>query len=194
VPPWAISFGAPTAPVTLIELYDLHCIYCALAHERLDPLYRQLLAEGALRLVFVDLIVHPDALEAHRRLHCAYRQLGEGAYDLLTELYGAYLRGGAEGQLELLRRYECANAPAEAEDCGGVDASMCVLSGAEGCATRRSARASGVEHFAGAEMRCADGRRVHSGQATAGDAEGAAVLNTFNKYSLTEVKTNHYVP
>jgi protein-disulfide isomerase len=54
IPPWVISFGNPTAPITLIELCDLHCRYCALTHERLDPLYRRLLAEGALRLVLVS--------------------------------------------------------------------------------------------------------------------------------------------
>lgn len=111
IPPWAISFGAPTAPITLIEFYDLNCPYCAMAHEQLDPLYRQLLAEGALRLVFVDLIVHPDALIVHQYLHCAYKQLGNKTYDLLTELYKAYLKGGVESQLEILRQYKCADVP-----------------------------------------------------------------------------------
>ena len=127
MPPWAISFGAPTAPITLIELYDLHCRYCALAHEQLDPLYRRLLAEGALRLVFVDLIVHPDALAAHQRLHCAYKQLGDGAYDLLAELYRAYLKEGAEGQLEILRRYECADAPSKDDFHSGAKALLAAL-------------------------------------------------------------------
>jgi len=127
IPPWAISFGAPNAPITLIELYDLHCRYCALAHEQLDPLYRRLLAEGALRLVFVDLIVHPDALAAHQRLHCAYRQLGGEAYDLLAELYRAYLRKGAEGQLEVLRRYECADAPTKDDFDSGAKALLTAL-------------------------------------------------------------------
>jgi protein-disulfide isomerase len=111
IPPWAISFGASTAPITLIEFYDLNCPYCAMAHEQLDPLYRQLLAEGALRLVFVDLIVHPDALIVHQYLHCAYKQLGNKTYDLLTELYKAYLKGGVESQLEILRQYKCADVP-----------------------------------------------------------------------------------
>jgi protein-disulfide isomerase len=113
IPPWAISFGAPTAPITLIEFYDLNCPYCAIAHEQLDPLYRQLLAEGALRLIFVDLIVHPDALILHQYLHCAYKQLGNKTYDLLTELYKAYLKGGVESQLEILRQYKCADAPSK---------------------------------------------------------------------------------
>ncbi len=127
IPPWAISFGAPTAPITLIELYDLHCRYCALAHERLDPLYRRLLAEGTLRLVFVDLIVHPEALTAHQYLHCAYKQLGDEAYDLLTEIYKAYLKEGAEGQLEVLRRYECADAPSKDDFDSGAKALLAAL-------------------------------------------------------------------
>ncbi len=122
IPPWAISFGAPTAPITLIEFYDLNCIYCAIAHEQLDPLYRQLLAEGALRLVFVDLIVHPDALIVHQYLHCAYKQLGNKTYDLLTELYKAYLKGGVESQLEILRQYKCADAPSKNDFDNGANA------------------------------------------------------------------------
>jgi protein-disulfide isomerase len=123
IPPWAISFGAPTAPITLIEFYNLNCIYCAIAHERLDPLYRQLLAKGALRLVFVDLIdVHPEALIVHQYLHCAYKQLGNKTYDLLTELYRAYLKGGVESQLEILRQYKCADAPSKKDFDNGANA------------------------------------------------------------------------
>jgi len=122
IPPWAISFGAPTAPITLIEFYDLNCIYCAIAHEQLDPLYRQLLAEGALRLIFVDLIGHPDALIVHQDLHCAYKQLGENTYDLLTELYRAYPKGGVESQLEILRQYKCADAPSKKDFDNGANA------------------------------------------------------------------------
>jgi protein-disulfide isomerase len=122
IPPWAISFGASTAPITLIEFYDLNCPYCAMAHEQLDPLYRQLLAEGALRLVFVDLIVHPDALIVHQYLHCAYKQLGNKTYDLLTELYKAYLKGGVESQLEILRQYKCADAPTKNDFDNGANA------------------------------------------------------------------------
>jgi protein-disulfide isomerase len=123
IPPWAISFGASTAPITLIEFYDLNCPYCAIAHEQLDPLYRQLLAEGALRLVFVDLIdVHPEALIVHQYLHCAYKQLGNKTYDLLTELYKAYLKGGVESQLEILRQYKCADAPTKNDFDNGANA------------------------------------------------------------------------
>jgi protein-disulfide isomerase len=122
IPPWAISFGAPTAPITLIEFYDLNCPYCAIAHEQLDPLYRQLLAEGMLRLIFVDLIVHPEALIVHQYLHCAYKQLGNKTYDLLTELYKAYLKGGVESQLEILRQYKCADAPSKNDFDNGANA------------------------------------------------------------------------
>jgi len=127
IPPWAISFGASTAPITLIEFYDLNCPYCAMAHEQLDPLYRQLLAEGALRLVLVDLIVHPDALIVHQYLHCAYKQLGNKTYDLLTELYKAYLKGGVESQLEILRQYKCADVPTKNDFDNGAKALLTAL-------------------------------------------------------------------
>jgi hypothetical protein len=122
IPPWAISFGASTAPITLIEFYDLNCPYCAIAHEQLDPLYRQLLAEGMLRLIFVDSIIHPSALIVHQYLHCAHKQLGNKTYDLLTELYKAYLKGGIESQLEILRQYKCANAPTKNDFDNGAKA------------------------------------------------------------------------
>ncbi|MCC6066456.1 MAG: DsbA family protein [Pyrobaculum sp.] len=126
-PAWAISFGAPTTPITLIELYDLHCPYCATAHEQLDPLYRKLMAEGKLRLIFIDLIVHPEAVVAHQYLHCAYKQLGNKTYDLLTELYRAYLEGGAGKQLKMLQRYKCADAPTKTDFDSGVKALLNAL-------------------------------------------------------------------
>jgi protein-disulfide isomerase len=127
IPPWAISFGAPTAPITLIEFYDLNCPYCAIAHEQLDPLYRQLLAEGMLRLIFVDLVVHPDALIVHQYLHCAYKQLGNKTYDLLTELYRAYLKGGVESQLEILRQYKCVDVPTKNDFDNGAKTLLAAL-------------------------------------------------------------------
>lgn len=115
LPSWAISFGNPKAPIMLIELFDLYCPYCAMSHERLDPLYRELLEEGKLRLVFLDLIVHPDAVLAHQYLHCAYKQLGNKTYDLITQLYKVFLSNGAQKQLEILQQYRCTDAPSKSE-------------------------------------------------------------------------------
>jgi protein-disulfide isomerase len=72
--------------------------------------------------------VHPDALAAHRRLYCAYKQLRDRTYDLLTELYRAYLKEGAEAQLELLRRYECADAPSKDDFDKGARALLAAFS------------------------------------------------------------------
>ena len=113
LPNWAITFGDPKAPITLIELFDLHCPYCAMAHEQLDPLYRELLKTGKLRLVFLDLIVHPEAAPAHQYLHCAYNQLGNKTYDLITQLYKIFLSDGAQKQLEILQGYRCTNTPSK---------------------------------------------------------------------------------
>ncbi|MEZ0319228.1 MAG: thioredoxin domain-containing protein [Pyrobaculum sp.] len=55
----------------------MHCPYCAIAQVQLDSLFKQLLEEGKLRLILLDLIVHPDVTQVHQYLHCAYRQLGE---------------------------------------------------------------------------------------------------------------------
>ncbi len=115
LPSWAITFGNPKAPVTLIELFDLHCPYCAMAHEQLDPLYRELLKTGKLRLVFLDLIVHPEAAPAHQYLHCAYSQLGNKTYDLITQLYRVFLSDGPQKQLEILQSYRCTDAPSKSD-------------------------------------------------------------------------------
>ncbi|MFN3804254.1 MAG: DsbA family protein [Pyrobaculum sp.] len=128
LPPWAISFGQPDATTLLIELYDLHCPYCAKAHEQLDPLYGQLIREGKLRVVFLDLVVHPEAVPAHRLLHCAYRELGDATFGLISRLYEVFLREGPYKQLELLSQYNCDDAPTEAEFNNAVRALLTYLS------------------------------------------------------------------
>jgi len=45
----------------------------------------------------------------------------------LAELYRAYLRKGAEGQLEVLRRYECADAPTKDDFDSGAKALLAAL-------------------------------------------------------------------
>lgn len=127
LPSWAISFGRPDATTLLIELYDLHCPFCAKAHEQLAPLYSQLIREGKLRVVFLDLVVHPEAVPAHRLLHCAYRGLGNATFDLITKLYEVFLREGPYRQLELLSQYNCGNAPTEAEFNNAVRALLTYL-------------------------------------------------------------------
>ncbi|AAL64811.1 thioredoxin domain-containing protein [Pyrobaculum aerophilum] len=130
LPKWAISFGKTDAPITIIELYDLHCPFCAIAHERLDPLYRELLNSGKLRLVFLDLIVHPDALQAHQYLHCAYRQLGNKTYDLITQLYRLLAEDEVNGpgkQLELLQQYKCGDMPSKSDFDNAVNALLKAL-------------------------------------------------------------------
>lgn len=122
LPTWAMSFGNPNAPVTVIELFDLHCPYCAWAQTQLDPLYRKLLERGELRVIYLDFIGHREALIAHQYLHCAYRQLGDKTLDLITKAYEAlgcerHPQGilcspqGPEKQLQLLQQYKCVDAP-----------------------------------------------------------------------------------
>lgn len=124
VPPWAISVGRPDAPVTLVELFDVHCPYCALAHVQLDGLYKRLVAEGRLRLVLVDYITHPPlSYYSHALLHCAHRLLGENAtYRLVTALYEVLVRErNFSRQIELLEsavrklNATCAGAPTPGE-------------------------------------------------------------------------------
>lgn len=86
IPDDAMAVGRPDAPVVVVELFDLHCPFCAVAHQRLGPFLEQMVAEGRLRLVLVDLLVHRDAEELHRRLHCAYHS-GADVLRLLDRLY-----------------------------------------------------------------------------------------------------------
>lgn len=110
LPPWAKQFGSPNASVTLIEVFDLLCPYCADAHAQLDQVYRQLVAQGKLRLIYVDYIGHPGSDVLHTRLYCAYRQLGDGAMDLISRLYQVYRQdpnNAYVNELSLLAPYTC---------------------------------------------------------------------------------------
>lgn len=110
IPPWAKSFGSPNAPTVLIEIFDLLCPYCAEAHAQLDPLYSQLVAQGRLRLIYVDYAGHPGSDVLHTRLYCAYRQLGNETMNLISRLYQVFLRDEANAyvnELALLAPYSC---------------------------------------------------------------------------------------
>lgn len=69
--------GNPTAPVTVYEISDFQCPYCAqFWRETLPALEREYIARGRVRLVFVNfpLPMHPNAEPAAELAMCAARQ------------------------------------------------------------------------------------------------------------------------
>jgi protein-disulfide isomerase len=55
--------GPPTAPVTIIKVFDFACPYC----ERMSPILSDVVKEygGKVRVVFMDRVVHDFATKAH---------------------------------------------------------------------------------------------------------------------------------
>jgi len=78
--------GWPAAVV----FFDLQCPYCAMLFK-----YNYTLFQGH-KLVLVDLLVHPEALEAHQRLRCLYHESPDRVLPALLELYERLLAGGAD--------------------------------------------------------------------------------------------------
>lgn len=69
--------GSATAPVTVYEISDFQCPYCAqFWRETLPALEREYIAPGKVRLVFVNfpLPMHPNAEPAAELAMCAARQ------------------------------------------------------------------------------------------------------------------------
>jgi protein-disulfide isomerase len=69
--------GSPSAPVTIYEMSDFQCPYCAqFVRETLPALEREYVATGKVKLVFVNypLPMHPNAEPAAELAMCAARQ------------------------------------------------------------------------------------------------------------------------
>jgi protein-disulfide isomerase len=73
----ALTKGSPTAPVTVYEMSDFQCPWCArFAREILPVLEREYVATGKVKFVFVNLPIatHPNAVPAAELAMCAARQ------------------------------------------------------------------------------------------------------------------------
>ncbi|MEK6767897.1 MAG: thioredoxin domain-containing protein [Gemmatimonadota bacterium] len=73
----ARSKGSPAAPVTIYEISDFQCPYCAqFWRETLPALEREYVARGKVRFVFVNLPLpmHRNAVPAAELAMCAARQ------------------------------------------------------------------------------------------------------------------------
>jgi len=101
IPSWAMRFGNGSAPVVLVEFFDLLCPYCAYAHVELGPLIKEKVQEGKLYYILVDLPVHGDTVwPLHQHLHCAYEERGpSAALDLVNKLYYVWYLAAVKGAI-----------------------------------------------------------------------------------------------
>jgi len=70
-----------------IVFFDLRCRFCAELFK-----YNYTLFQGH-KLVLADLVVHPEALEAHQRLRCLYQTAPDQVIPTLRVLYDRFLAG-----------------------------------------------------------------------------------------------------
>jgi protein-disulfide isomerase len=93
IPQHGIVLGSARAPVTLVEVADLQCPYCAeFARFGLPPLVQDYVRTGRVKVVFEGLaFLGPDSTVALRMVLAAGLQ--DRAWDVIDGLYG---RQGAE--------------------------------------------------------------------------------------------------
>lgn len=68
-----VSLGVTGAP-TLYIAEDYHCPYCAKFYVANAGLLLELVKQGKLRVVFVDLVVHPEVVPMHAFTWCLYNE------------------------------------------------------------------------------------------------------------------------
>jgi len=91
VPSWAMKFGTPNAPITVIEFFDLLCPYCAVAHYKAGSKIHRLVESGRLQMILIPLPVHGnESLVLINALYCAYRN-GSDVLSLLNAWYKALI-------------------------------------------------------------------------------------------------------
>ncbi len=100
----AIVIGPKDAKLELYIFYDLYCPYCARDFtESLD--YMMSLTERGVKLVFVDTVVHPEAVDMHAELRCV--AFSGGPYiELLKDLYASFVEKDEPPSMEFLKQLE----------------------------------------------------------------------------------------
>jgi len=91
VPSWAMRFGSPNAPITVVEFFDPLCPYCAVAHYKAGSKIHRLVESGRLQMILIPLPVHGnESLVLINALYCAYRN-GSDVLSLLNAWYKALI-------------------------------------------------------------------------------------------------------
>lgn len=91
-----VPYGG-AAPVTLYILEDYHCPFCAALVRDLGGYMSSPVKQGRLKIVFVDLIVHPEVTEMHALTRCIYNVTGDAElyFNITRELYALFSQGTA---------------------------------------------------------------------------------------------------
>jgi hypothetical protein len=89
-----VSMGSEGAP-TLYILEDYHCPYCAKFYEANANLLLELVKQGKLRVVFVDLVVHPEVAPIHAFTWCLHNTTGNAYlyFNVSRSLYDLFSKG-----------------------------------------------------------------------------------------------------
>ncbi|MEB3779384.1 MAG: thioredoxin domain-containing protein [Desulfurococcales archaeon] len=99
-----VVVGPKDAKLELYVFYDLYCPYCAREFtESLD--YMISLTERGVKLVFVDTVVHPEAVDMHAELRCVAAS-GGPYVEILKDLYASFVEEGKPPSMELLKQLE----------------------------------------------------------------------------------------
>ena len=89
------AYGAPDAPVTIVEFSDFECPYCRrFFHDTLPALHRRYVDTGQVRMIFRDFPldeIHPNARKAAEAAECA-RDQGQ-----FWEMHGLLFSHGVAG-------------------------------------------------------------------------------------------------
>ncbi len=100
----AIVIGPRDAKLELYVFYDLECPYCAREFtESLD--YMVSLTEKGIKLVFADMVVHPQAVDMHAELRCIAAN-GGPYVEVLKDLYTRFIDKGEPPTMDYLKQLE----------------------------------------------------------------------------------------
>jgi len=99
-----VVVGPRDAKLELYIFYDLHCPYCAREFtESLD--YMLSLTNRGVKLIFVDTVIHPEALDMHAELRCV--ALNGGPFiEILKDLYADFVKEGKPPSMDVLKQLE----------------------------------------------------------------------------------------
>ncbi|ABL77436.1 DsbA family protein [Thermofilum pendens] len=96
-PSYLAREGVPvgSSSLTLYILEDYHCPFCAKLMASLGDTFTRLAKSGSLKVVLVDLIVHPEVAEMHALAKCVYNKTGDGYlyFNLSRKLYDKLNQG-----------------------------------------------------------------------------------------------------
>ena len=99
--------GPATAAVTIVKVFDFACPYCEQVNETMHELVKD--NGGKVRVVYKNLVVHPDTALAGHLASCAAAKQGKYASisrtRSLSTLFGGYKASGGKDKAPMLREH-----------------------------------------------------------------------------------------